>query len=42
MTRVSFPNRSALVMRRVFVDNGGDQPAAYALAKEILLTPLSQ
>ena len=42
MTQVSSPNRSVLVIGRVFVDNDSDQPTAYALAKEIQITPLSQ
>jgi hypothetical protein len=42
MTQVSSPNRSVLVIGRVFVENDTDQLTAYALAKEIQLTPLSQ
>jgi hypothetical protein len=42
MTQVSSPNRSVLVIGRVFVENDSDQPTAYALAKEIQVTPLSQ
>jgi hypothetical protein len=42
MTQVFSPNPSALVIGRVFVESGSDQPTAYALAKEIQLTPLSR
>ncbi len=42
MTQVSSPNRSVLVIGRVFVETDGDRPTAYALAKEIHITPLSQ
>lgn len=42
MTRVSSPGRAVLVIGRVFVANDSDQPTAYALAKEIQVTPLSQ
>lgn len=42
MTRISIPHRSALVIGRVFVDGPGDQPTAYALARQIRLTPLGK
>lgn len=41
MARVTSPNHSMLVIGRVFVENESDQPSAYALAKQIQLTPLS-
>lgn len=40
MTRIFSPHRSVLVIGRVFVENDADQPAAYALATQIRLTPL--
>jgi hypothetical protein len=42
MTQISSPNDSVLVVGRVFVDSDGDLPTAYALAKQIQLTPLKQ
>ncbi len=42
MTRIPSPNKSALVIGRVLVDNDSDLPAAYGLAKEIQLTPLGR
>lgn len=42
MTRMSTPHRSALVIGRVFVEGPGDQPTAYALARQIRLTPLGR
>jgi hypothetical protein len=42
MTQVSSPNRSLLVIGRIFVENDSDQPTAYALAKEIRVTSLGQ
>ena len=41
MTQISSPNHSALVIGRVFVASDSDQPAAYALAKQIQLAPLT-
>jgi hypothetical protein len=42
MTQISSPNNSVLVIGRVFVENGNDQPTAYALAQQIQLAPPSQ
>ncbi len=42
MKQVSSPKNSVLVVGRVFVENDGDLPTAYRLAKQIQLTPLSQ
>jgi hypothetical protein len=42
MTQISSPNDSVLVIGRTLVENDGDLPAAYGLAKQIQLTPLSQ
>jgi Uncharacterized conserved protein len=42
MTQISSPNNSVLVIGRVFVDGDGDLPTAYALAKQLRLTPLDQ
>jgi hypothetical protein len=42
MKQISSPNNSVLVFGRVFVENDSDIPAAYGLAKQIQLTPLSQ
>ena len=39
MTQISTPGNSSLVVGRVFVDGVGDQPTAYALAKQIRVTP---
>ena len=39
MTRIPSPTNCALVIGRLFVANEGDQPVAYALAKQIRLTP---
>jgi hypothetical protein len=41
MTRISSPNNSVLVSGRVFVASAGDQPTAYALAKQLQLAPLN-
>ncbi len=41
MKPISSPNRSVLVIGRVFVADDSDWPAAYELAKQIQLTPLS-
>ncbi|GAA4484086.1 DUF1254 domain-containing protein [Microbacterium panaciterrae] len=40
MTRIDVPHHAALLIGRVFVANEDDRPAAYALAKQIQLTPL--
>jgi hypothetical protein len=40
MTRITVPHRAALLIGRVFVASEDDRPAAYALAKQIRLTPL--
>ncbi|MDQ0030921.1 DUF1254 domain-containing protein [Arthrobacter bambusae] len=42
MAQISSPTRSALVIGRVFVESDSDLPAAYALAKQIQLTPLKE
>ena len=41
MKPIPSPNRSVLVIGRVFVASDSDWPAAYELAKQIQLTPLS-
>jgi hypothetical protein len=41
MKRISSPNNSVLVIGRVFVASPGDQPTAYALAKQLQLAPLN-
>lgn len=41
MTQIATPNNAVLVIGRVFVENDSDLPAAYGLAKQIQLTPLS-
>ncbi len=41
MTLISSPNNSVLVLGRVRVTSNDDVPAAYGLAKQIQLTPLS-
>jgi hypothetical protein len=41
MTQIASPNKSVLVIGRVFVENGSDLPIAYELAKQLQLTPLS-
>jgi len=40
MSRVSSPKNAVLVIGRVLVENDRDLPTAYALAKQIRLTPL--
>ena len=40
--QISSPNNSVLVIGRVLVYSDGDLPAAYALSKQIRLTPLSR
>ena len=42
MTQISSPSNSVLVIGRVLVYSDSDLPAAYGLAKQIQLTPLSQ
>ncbi len=42
MTRIPSPNKSVLVVGRVFVESDSDLPTAYELSKKIQLTPLSQ
>ena len=39
MTRIDVPHRAALLIGRVYVADEDDRPAAYALAKQIQLTP---
>jgi hypothetical protein len=41
MEQISSPNNSVMVIGRVFVENDGDLPTAYGLAKQIQLTPLN-
>lgn len=41
MTQISTPNRSVLVIGRVFVADESDQPVAYAHAQEIRVAPLA-
>ena len=41
MTRIDVPHRSALVIGRVFAADDDDRLVAYALAKQIQLTPLN-
>jgi hypothetical protein len=41
MTLISSPNNSVLVLGRVFVESDSDLSTAYALSKQIQLTPLS-
>jgi hypothetical protein len=41
MSRIFSPKNSVTVIGRVFVENDGDLPTAYALAKQIKLTPLN-
>lgn len=40
LARIDVPHRSALMIGRVFAADDTDRPAAYALAKQILLSPL--
>lgn len=42
MTRIEIPHHAALLIGRVFVANEDDRGAAYALAKQIRLTPLER
>jgi len=41
MKQISSPNNSVLVVGRVLVESDNDLPTAYALSKQIKLTPLS-
>ena len=41
MKQIASPNKSVLVIGRVFVESDSDLPTAYGLAKQIQLTPLS-
>ena len=41
MTPIASPNKSVLVIGRVFVESDSDLPTAYGLATQIQLTPLS-
>lgn len=40
-SRIDVPHRAALLIGRVFVADADDRPAAYALAKQIHLTPVA-
>jgi hypothetical protein len=42
MIQISSPNRSVLVVGRVFVESESDLPVAYGLATQIQLTPLGR
>jgi hypothetical protein len=42
MTQISSPNNSVLLLGRVLVESDSDVANAYALSKQIQLTPLSQ
>lgn len=42
MTRIDVPHRSALVIGRVFAADDDDRRTAYALAKQLELTPLDR
>lgn len=42
MTRIDVPHRAALLIGRVFVADEDDRQAAYALAKQIQITPLAR
>jgi hypothetical protein len=42
MPQITSPNNAALVAGRTLVESDSDLPAAYALASQIRLTPLSQ
>jgi hypothetical protein len=41
MTPITSPNKSVLVIGRVFVESESDLPTAYGLSKQIRLAPLS-
>jgi hypothetical protein len=42
MAQIASPNNAVLVISRVFVEDDSDLPTAYALAKQLQLTPLGQ
>jgi hypothetical protein len=42
MTRIASPNNAVLVVGRTLVESDVDVSAAYALSKQIQLTPLSR
>jgi hypothetical protein len=42
MAQISSPSHSVLVIGRVFVESDSDLPTAYALAKQMRLTPLNE
>jgi len=42
LKQICSPNRSVLVVGRVFVENDSDLAAAYGLARQIQVTPLTQ
>jgi hypothetical protein len=42
MTRIPSPNKSVLVVGRVFVESDSDLPTAYGLSKQIQMTALSE
>lgn len=42
VARISAPNKSALVVGRVFVENDGDLPIAHALAQQTQVRPLNE
>ena len=42
MSQISSPNNGVLLLGRVLVESDSDLPTAYALAKQIQLTPLDQ
>ena len=42
MKQIAARNNAVLVLGRTLVESDGDLPAAYGLAKQIQLTPLSQ
>jgi hypothetical protein len=42
LTRISSPNNTVMVEGRVLVESDSDLPTAYALAKQMQVTPLSQ
>jgi hypothetical protein len=42
MVQISAPGHAVLVIGRVFVDGAADQPAAFALAQQLRMTPLTE
>ena len=42
MTRIPSPNKSVLVVGRVFVESDSDLPTAFGLSKQLQLIPLSE